>query len=118
MKDNGRPAEALERCSPELALLDNMPAMVFSKDGETGRYLACNQLFVEYTHKATPEEVVGLTDGDIFDPEAAAHFTEDDRKALAMDEPYTFIEDVPDPLGNPRQKGAIKKVPKEKAPES
>ncbi len=106
MTENGRSADALEqalkRCSPQLALLEHMPAMVFSKDGETGRYLACNQLFADYTHKPSPDEVVGLTDGEIFDEVTARHFLEDDRKALAMDAPYTFIEDVPDPLGNPR----------------
>ena len=33
------------------ALLTNMPAMTFSKDVSTGRYLACNQSFAEYAHK-------------------------------------------------------------------
>ncbi len=83
-------------------LLSNMPAMSFSKDAETGRYLACNQAFAEYAHKETPEGVVGKTDFDIFDPETARHFTEDDRKALAMEEPYIFFEDVPDAAGHIR----------------
>ena len=81
------------------SLLSNMPAMSFSKDAETGAYLACNQPFAEYAHKASPEEVVGLTDFDIFDPATAAHFAEDDKKALSMDEPYIFFEDVPDAAG-------------------
>ena len=42
---------------------------------------------------------MGLTDFDIFDPVTAAHFVEDDKKALAMDEPYIFFEDVPDAAG-------------------
>ena len=84
------------------SLMSNMPAMSFSKDAETGRYLACNQAFAEYAHKATPEGVVGLTDFEIFDPVTAAHFTEDDQKALSMDEPYIFFEDVPDAAGNMR----------------
>ncbi|MBQ6322714.1 MAG: response regulator, partial [Lachnospiraceae bacterium] len=62
-------------------------------------YLACNQPFAEYAHKASPDGVVGLTDFDIFDPETAAHFVADDKKALAMDEPYIFFEDVPDAAG-------------------
>ncbi|MCR4908031.1 MAG: GGDEF domain-containing protein [Lachnospiraceae bacterium] len=85
------------------ALLDNMPALSFSKDAETGVYLACNQAFAEYAHKETPEGVVGLTDAQIFDPETAGHFVEDDRMALSMDEPYIFFEDVPDAVGNQRQ---------------
>ncbi len=83
-------------------LLTNMPAMSFSKDAETGRYLACNQAFAEYAHKETPDGVVGLTDAEIFDAETAAHFVEDDKKAIAMEEPYIFFEDVPDAVGNPR----------------
>ena len=81
------------------SLLSNMPAMSFSKDAKTGEYLACNQTFAEFAHKASPEEVVGLTDFDIFDPETAKHFVEDDKKAIEMDEPYVFFEDVPDAKG-------------------
>ena len=33
------------------SLLSNMPAMSFSKEAATGRYLACNQSFAEYAHK-------------------------------------------------------------------
>ena len=84
------------------ALLTHMPAMVFAKDAETGVYLACNQPFAEYAHKEGPDGVVGLTDYEIFDPVTAAHFTQDDRIALSMDEPHVFIEDVPDAAGNPR----------------
>ena len=82
------------------SLLSNMPAMSFSKDAATGVYLACNQPFAEYAGRKSPEEVVGLTDFDIFDRETAAHFVEDDRKALSMDEPYIFFEDVPDASGS------------------
>ena len=83
-------------------LLTNMPAMSYSKDAETGKYLACNATFADYAHKNSPEEVVGLTDYEIFDPVTAAHFVEDDRKALAMDDPYIFFEDVPDAAGFPK----------------
>ena len=83
------------------ALMDNLPGMSFSKDGETGVYLACNQGFTEYAGKESPDEVIGLTDFDIFEPKTAAHFIEDDKKALAMDKPYVFVEDVPDASGKP-----------------
>ena len=76
------------------ALLDNMPALTFTKDAKTGEYVACNQKFAEYAHKESPEGVVGLTDAQIFDPETAAHFEEDDRMALSMDEPLIIFEDV------------------------
>ena len=81
------------------SLLSNMPAMSFSKDAETGKYLACNQSFAEYARKKTPKDVIGLTDHDIFDKATADHFVEDDKKTLQMDEPYIFFEDVPDASG-------------------
>ena len=85
------------------ALLENMPAMTFSKDVNTRIYLACNQAFAEYAHKESPQGVVGLTDFEIFDEDTAKHFIEDDKKALAMDKPYIFYENVPDAVGNPRK---------------
>ena len=86
-----------------MSLLDNIPGMSFSKDAETGVYLACNQAFAEYAHKENPSGVIGLTDAEIFDAETARHFVEDDRIALSMDEPYIFFEDVPDAAGKQRQ---------------
>ena len=85
------------------SLLDNMPGMTFTKDAETGVYLACNQAFADYAHRNTPSEVAGLTDGEIFDAETAAHFLADDKVALSMDRPYIFYEEVLDAAGNQRQ---------------
>ncbi len=85
------------------ALLDNMPGMTFTKDAKTGVYLACNQALAEYAHKENPAGVVGLTDAEIFDPETAAHFSEDDKIALSLSKPYIFFEDVPDAAGNRKQ---------------
>ena len=86
-----------------LALLNNLPGMAFTKDAATGVYIACNQAFAEYVHKASPEDVVGLTDAEIFDAQTAAHFVEDDKTAISLSKPYVFYEDVPDPEGNLRQ---------------
>ena len=85
------------------SLLDNMPGMTFTKDAQTGVYLACNQAFADYAHKDTPSDVAGLTDAQIFDAETAAHFLADDRIALSMDRPYIFYEEVLDAAGNQRQ---------------
>ena len=82
-----------------LALLNHLPALTFSKEAATGKYIACNQAFAKYANKASPEGVIGLTDYEIFDPTTAAHFVEDDKKTLSMDEPYVFYEDVPDAAG-------------------
>ena len=84
------------------SLLDNMPAISFSKDAKTGVYLACNHAFAEYAHRENPEAVIGLTDAELFDAETAAHFVEKDRQALSMERPYIFMEDVTDGAGNLR----------------
>ena len=86
-----------------VSLLNNMPGMTFTKDADTGVYLACNQEFAEYAHKDSPEGVVGLADYEIFDAETAAHFAADDKIAISLSKPYIFFEDVPDAMGNPRQ---------------
>ena len=85
------------------SLLDNMPGMTFTKDAETGKYLACNQAFAEYAHKNSPDEAVGLTDAQMFDAETAAHFAEADKIALSLTKPYIFHEDVMDAMGKPHQ---------------
>ena len=85
------------------SLLDNIPGMSFTKDAETGKYLACNQAFAEYAHRNDPSEVVGLTPADLFDEETATRFIEDDRMALSMDEPYVFFDEMPDKDGNRQQ---------------
>ena len=84
------------------SLLTNMPALTFSKDINTGKYLACNQSFAEYANKTSPEGVIGLTDHEVFDKETADHFAADDKKAMQMEEPYIFLEDTPDGAGNMR----------------
>ena len=85
------------------SLLDNIPGINFTKDAETGVYLACNQAFARYAKKESPEEVIGLTAEQLFDPATAAHAAEDDKMALSMDEPYVIFEDLPDEEGNQRQ---------------
>ena len=85
------------------SLLNNMPAMAFSKDAETGAYLACNQAFADYAHKEHPADAIGLTDAQLFDAETAKHFMEEDRVALSMDEPYIFYEEANDAVGNRHQ---------------
>ena len=84
-------------------LLNHMPVITFSKDAETGVYLACNQAFADYAGKNSPEGVTGLSDGEIFDGKTAEHFAADDRTALIMEKPYEFFEEVPDAAGNRRQ---------------
>ena len=85
------------------SVLDNMPGLTFSKDAETGVYTSCNQAFAVFAHKTCPEEVIGLTDAQLFDPAAAERIAAGDRAALTMDKPYVFVEDVPDKAGHMRR---------------
>ncbi len=97
--------EAEKACSLNRAtasLLDNMPAMAFTKDAKSGVYLTCNQAFADFAHKESPSDVIGSADSEIFDRETAAHFEADDRIALSMEEPFIFYEDVTDADGNRR----------------
>ncbi len=103
MAENNEMKKIKELQTSMASLLENMPAMTFSKDVVTGRYLACNQFFAEYAHKETPAGVVGLTDYEIFDWATAEHFVQDDKKALSMEKPFIFFEEVPDAAGNVRQ---------------
>lgn len=96
-------AEIAELKQTVTSLLDNMPGMNYTKDAETGEYLACNQAFADYAHKKNPEEVIGLTALELFDNETAKRSVEDDSIALSMEEPYIFYETLPDPLGGQRQ---------------
>ena len=85
------------------SLFNNMPAISYSKDAETGVYLACNQAFVEYAGKSSPEEVNGLRDDELFDSQTAQNFKENDRKVTVTGKAYLFYEDVKDPEGNSRE---------------
>lgn len=96
-------AKIAELTSSMSNLFNNMPVLSFSKDTNTGKYIACNNLFADFANRKSPEEVVGLSDHDIFDKETADHFIEDDYLAMSMDEPYVFIEDALDAAGRPRQ---------------
>ena len=87
-------SELTEMMGSMSSLLINMPAMSFSKDAETGAYLAGNQAFVESTGKKELKDIVGLTDWDLYDPDTAKQFTEKDKTVLAMDEAYVYYEDV------------------------
>jgi len=85
------------------SLMDNIPGMTFSKDAETGAYLACNQAFADYAQKAAPEGVIGLTAAQLFNSETAGQIAEDDRITLSMERPYIFYEDLPDDTGSLHQ---------------
>ena len=86
-----------------VSLLDNMPAMTYTKDAQTGVYNACNKAFADYAGKESPADVIGLKADQIFDAGTARQFDDEDKIALSIDQPYTFLEEVTDAAGNQRQ---------------
>ena len=76
------------------SLMANIPALTFSKDAETGLYLACNQAFAVYAGKRNPKEVVGLSDYDLFSEEEAKDFIKKDKRTLETNEANVYFEDV------------------------
>ncbi len=85
------------------ALLSNMPGMMFSKDVETGEYLACNQAFADYAMRGSVEDVIGLTDYDLFGKDAAEKYIANDKQALSMDRPYSYYEESTNATGRTYQ---------------
>ncbi|MCS6318741.1 MAG: PAS domain S-box protein [Nitrospira sp.] len=72
------------------AIMDHSPALIFIKD-LAGRYLQANRQFETISH-LSPESLVGKTDEEIFAPEQAAVFRDNDRKVLETGEPMRFEE--------------------------
>ena len=85
------------------SLLDNIPGIYFTKDAESGEYLACNQGFADYVKKKDPSEVIGKKASDIFEEDMAKRFMEDDKLALSMEEPLIFYDTMADADGVQRK---------------
>lgn len=63
MEDAG---SVLDKEQAMASIMESISVMTFSKNALTGVYLACNQAFAEYAHKASPADVLGLTAADLF----------------------------------------------------
>jgi len=79
-----------ERKAQLRAILDHSPGLIFLKDLE-GRYLDVNQQF-ERTFHLTRQAIVGKTDRDIFPPEQAAAFRDNDLAVMKAERPLQFEE--------------------------
>jgi PAS domain S-box-containing protein len=77
------------------ATLDNLPHMAWLKDRE-GRFITVNAAFGEACG-LPPADLEGKTDNDIWPPELAAAYREDDREVMAtgqqkrVEEPLTLV---------------------------
>jgi PAS domain S-box-containing protein len=79
------------------ALIDSIPDIIFYKDLQ-GRYLGCNPAFGQLVGRS-PEEIVGTTDHDLFEPEVADFFREQDSIMLTRGRPRANEEEVVYPDG-------------------
>jgi PAS domain S-box-containing protein len=63
------------------AILDNIPDMAWLKD-EQGRYLVVNQPFAAAAGRERPDELVGLTDLDLWPRKLAEAYRDDDAEVM------------------------------------
>ncbi len=77
-----RSEQALQDSKASLrAMLDNIPYLAWFKDRE-GRFVSFNQPFLKSTGRATPEEVLGKTDYDLWPSELAARYRATDQDVI------------------------------------
>lgn len=80
-----------------LKAIDSTSAVIYMRDKD-GRYLLINRQYEEL-FDVQREDVIGLTDHDLFPKEVADDFRENDRKALAHGAPLQMEEIAPHPDG-------------------
>ncbi|MGX6600887.1 sensor histidine kinase [Micromonosporaceae bacterium Da 78-11] len=76
-----------------MALLDHTSAVIYMRDAD-GRYLLVNQEY-ERLFRLRREDIVGLTDHDLFPAAIADEFRANDRQALAGGVPVQVEEQAP-----------------------
>lgn len=79
---------------------EHLPGLAWIKDLE-GRYVYVNHAAVQ-AFGATREVITGRTDGEIFPPDSAQAFRENDRRAMAGGTGIQVIEFLRDPQGSLR----------------
>jgi len=100
------PARSPERSTPPQAFLDtvieNVPAMLFVKDGETGRFLLVNRT-AEEVLGVPREALLGRSDYDFFPIDQADFFAAKDREVIESGELLTIDEEPLDTPHNGRR---------------
>ncbi len=91
--DRKRSDEALRESQAFLeGIIDNSPALIFSKDLE-GRYLVVNRQWCERLN-LLKNNTIGKTDYDLFPQDIADQFKENDQKVIEKAEPLEYEEKV------------------------
>jgi PAS domain S-box-containing protein len=70
--------------------MEHLPGLAWIKDFD-GRYVYANEVAVR-TFRVTGEQLYGKTDEEVFPPETAAKFRENDRRALAGETGLQIVE--------------------------
>ncbi|MBI3368807.1 MAG: PAS domain-containing protein [Burkholderiales bacterium] len=91
----GRVAVAHKLTSQRLlqSIVDNSAAVIYAKDLD-GRYLLANRLYLEIFHRSR-EDVLGRTDHDLFDRQAAEAFRAMDRRVAQAGQALIEEETAP-----------------------
>lgn len=76
-----REAQRVEGESQKQAILDNIPDIAWLKDGE-GRFVIVNRRFAEWAGRSRPEDLIGLTDLDLWPRELAERYRADDAEIM------------------------------------
>jgi PAS domain S-box-containing protein len=79
------------------SLVETIPQNIFRKDLR-GRFTFANSRFCE-TVKRKPAEIIGKTDFDLFPPELASKYQQDDRRVIEQKLPLSAIEQHKDADG-------------------
>ena len=80
-----------------LALIDNTSAVIYMRSVD-GRYMLINRKY-EQLFDLRRDEIIGLTDHDLFPAEVADHFRANDQQAVAAGRPIEVEETAPGPDG-------------------
>jgi len=110
ISERRRAEEALRRLQAELqAVLDALPACVYHKDCEN-RVLWANRAMLDLVG-ANRTQVTGHDGAELFPPDVARRFWEDDREVIRTDRPKSdIVEMVRHPDGSPHWY-ATRKIP-------
>ncbi len=75
------------------SIIENQPGLVWLKDAES-RFLAVNQAFALSCGKPNPQCLVGKTDLDIWPPELAQQYRNDDFEIMEGGKPRIIVEPI------------------------
>jgi AraC-like DNA-binding protein len=95
--------QLLDALSPELVvLLDDLSTTMFCAKDVTGRYVLVNRTFVDRANRRSPREVVGRTSMELFAPDLARRYEEQDEFVMRESWPLrNELELIRRPGGTP-----------------